>query len=102
MSPAGKFKVWIVWAEDSPDSYERQHGIVDAFETKAQAYARKERLEKMLAAAKRRVERYLSAEGTEPPKHHGVVGELVSRFGVNARVWVHPLPVTRAVAGAKR
>lgn len=100
MSLSGKFTVWLVWVDDN-GSYEPDSDIIDAFETEAQAYARKERLEKMLAAAKRRSERYLSAEGTEPPKHHGVVGELVSRFGVNARVWVHPLPVTRGTPEAR-
>lgn len=52
--------------------------------------------------AKSRNKHYLSTEGAEPPKHHGVVGELVSRFGVNARVWVHPLAITRGTTGAKR
>lgn len=99
MSPVGTFKVWLVWAETSEGEYERRHGIVDAFETKAQAYARKERIEKMLTSAKRRVDRYLATEGAEPPKHHGVVGQLVTDYGVNARVWVHPLAVARAAIG---
>ncbi|HRE87499.1 MAG TPA: hypothetical protein PK095_00040 [Myxococcota bacterium] len=99
MSPAGKLKVWLVWAETSVSEYERQHGIVEAFETRAQAYARKERLERKLASAKRRVERYLEGEATEPPKHHGAIGKIVADYGVNARVWVHPLAVTRGTRG---
>lgn len=92
----GDFKVWLVWVDDN-GSYERDSDIIDAFETKAQAYAHRARLERMLAAAKRRVDRYLATEGAEPPVHRGRVGKLVSRFGINARVWVHPLAVKRGV-----
>lgn len=94
----GTFTIYAIWARWHDTSYEQDTDIVAAFETKAQAYARMQRLQKMVGAYERRVQRWHDSglEGPEP-QAQGPVKGIVKRFGQRAVLYVAPLKVTRGV-----